>query len=318
MNKVIDFYQNQAKLVEKQTKNSLLIKAPAKVNLTLEILNKRTDGYHELMSIASVIDFYDIIKISFKKKEKANQASILFDSNIKNFDFLNHNNVVKAARQFLLNFAPPIYNYYRINIYLNKQIPVGSGLGGSSTDIVGVVYTFIQLFKIKINARQLMGFFNSLGSDLLIFYYSGMTVLSSRGDQAKRITGSGIRAPILLVLNYNKIYKTKDIFDSYKLKITKKPGQTLTLLKVLKNQPDWLEKIAKLLYNDLEKATRVEQGYLKTIKQNLLQQGALGTVMSGSGPSVMAIFKNNNKLKKAYKNLKVAWPDLTMVKLLKK
>ncbi|MBD3244884.1 MAG: hypothetical protein GF335_02730 [Candidatus Moranbacteria bacterium] len=292
----------------------IILKAPAKINLTLEVLKKRKDGYHQIRSVSSIIALFDEIKIQIKKNKPNNFSNPNLDALVKkNLEFRasgykiskkpqNQNNCFLAVALFLKKFAPQILKDYKIFLTLKKNIPIASGLGGSSTDMVSVVYGLIKLFDLKINQNDLRGFLNSLGSDLMIFYLGGVVSLKGKGDKAKQIKEKPINLPMLLVFNKfqwsaKQSYQKLDVKKLPQLRVDGS-AKMISLIKKSK-----VEEIANFLYNDLELSNNTDKAYLIKIKQYLKAAGSLGQLMSGSGPTVYAIFKNNRDLEKAYKNL---------------
>jgi 4-diphosphocytidyl-2-C-methyl-D-erythritol kinase len=255
--------------------------APAKVNLYLRILNKRSDGYHNLVSVFQTISLYDKIEI-----KKIPQDKIIFDCNIKSL--VNKDNLCyKVAHQLKkkYNIKSGIY------LKLTKNIPVGSGLGGASSDAFTTAKMLLTLWKIKISKQDFLNFCATIGKDVPFFYYKGCCIVKGAGEKILKITPWWKKKCLWLVLVYpNKILLTKDVykkFDEMKKKVSSPPK--LVTKNLLKKSC-----FKRIVYNDLYFPAEKIYPKLSFIKKEFLNCGTELVSMSGSGSTMFGIYYNRN------------------------
>ena len=152
------------------------IQCPAKINLTLKILNKRADGFHEIDSIMQTINLFDYLTIEV---EKSSKNEIFLSGNSSEIPY-NEKNLVYKACELFLDYAN--VGTYRINVYIEKNIPVAAGLAGGSTDAAGMLYGLNKIFGEPLTREELHKLCAKLGSDLNVCLDGGKLKTSGRGE----------------------------------------------------------------------------------------------------------------------------------------
>lgn len=176
-------------------------RAYAKVNLGLEVLNKRLDGYHEILTILQTIDLYDTVII-----EPASE--IAFTSNSTGLNS-SDNLVVQAAN--LLRSAAGVTN--GASIRLNKKIPISSGLGGGSSDAAATLKGLTQLWGLKLSIEDLLQIAAQIGSDVPFFLHGGTAIASGRGELIRLLPAAELKWMVLLNPPLNVINKTASMYS---------------------------------------------------------------------------------------------------------
>jgi 4-diphosphocytidyl-2-C-methyl-D-erythritol kinase len=256
--------------------------APAKVNLGLHVLSKRPDGFHEIETGILEIPLYDILEITKSGKFEFIQSGINVDAGVED-------NLCAKAYKLLKSH----YDISDVRIHLRKQIPIGAGLGGGSSDAVAVLKTLIQLFELEVAKDVLIDLSAHLGSDCPFFVDGGVQLASGRGEILKKINLD--KSPCFLVLINPGIHiSTKEAYSSISC------ASQLTSIEDILSQPisTWENK----LVNDFESSIFEKHPEIKDIKKELYELGAVYASMSGSGSSVFALFKEQVGLTSSLKN----------------
>lgn len=257
---------------------SIKIKTPAKINLTLEILNKREDGFHNIQSIMQTVSLYDFIEIS---AEEGNGIKLSGNSN--EIPYNNSNLCYKAAELFLKETK--IKSLLKINI--KKNIPVSAGLAGGSTNAAGVLYGLNELFNQPLSRESLHKLASKLGSDVNFCLEGGTKIAEGRGE-ILRETEDIPEINLVIVKPKNVAISAKEAYVTYaKLKNKPQSIKTQEILKDSKNK----ENIIKNLNNHLEEAVKVLYPEVTELKKYLIERGCLSSLMSGSGSSVFGIYE---------------------------
>jgi 4-diphosphocytidyl-2-C-methyl-D-erythritol kinase len=265
--------------------HSLHLESPAKVNLRLEILKKREDGYHELRTILQKINLHDLLHFSLQKKR-----GISLKTNHPNLP-VGKRNLVYQAVQLILKKS----DYQGgILIEIEKGIPIGAGLGGGSSNAATALKAMNQLLKINLSQKELMVMGLEIGADVPFFFSEGDAIASGIGERLKKIELPG--------LWYVLIYPNFEVSTSwaYRNFILTKRQFHISLHKLLRNPKE----ISNLLWNDLEQVVSREYPQIGVMKKMLYSAGALGAMMTGSGPTVFGVFSEEGGASKAYKKVK--------------
>ena len=253
-------------------KNSVKIKCPAKINLTLEIVNKRDDGFHNIKSIMQTINLYDYLTISL---EESNQNQIKLSGTNNEIPYDEKNLVYKAAKIYLQNAK---INNLAIDIHIDKNIPIAAGLAGGSTDAAGTIWGLNYLLE-KFNNTQMNELCAQLGSDLNVCLNGGCILATSRGEITKKLPD--IESDITLIKPKNLGISAGEAYKKYSLK-NNKPQNNMTekmLIAILDR-----DNIKPYLYNDLEYAIYDDYNQLQVIKNTYPQ-----SIMSGSGSTYFVL-----------------------------
>lgn len=247
------------------------IAAPAKINLTLEILNKREDGFHNINSVMQAISLYDYITI---KVEKSPNLIIELAGNSNKIPYNEKNLVHKATTKFL---EKTNINNKKIQIYIEKNIPVEAGLAGGSTDAAATFWGLNKLFDERLTTNQIEELCATLGSDLNFCLKGGTALCESRGEKITQI--SPLKSYISLIKPKNLGISAKEAYTKYS-QLQNKPVTNYTE-KIIEN----FDK--QYLYNSFEQVLIKDYKELKNIKTSLPN-----AIMSGSGPTCFVLEKN--------------------------
>jgi len=265
------------------------IDAPAKVNLFLQVLNKRPDGYHNINSLFQAVSLFD--RLHFKVAPNP-EVSVNIVNEV-NLPLGSDNLIVKAyhlmKREFGLRKG--------LSVILEKNIPISAGVGGGSADGAATILACNLLFNLNISYSQMAALAINVGSDVPFFFSGGQAIVSGRGD---------IVVDTNFPIDYKMVLANADIaastaagYAALKMDLTK-PKAHFKLPKC--GTVDKLVKSLRPLGNDFEKVQFGSYSELGRIKESLLMLGALLVRMSGSGPTIFGIFKETPKIKVA-KNL---------------
>lgn len=260
----------------------LIYRAPAKVNLFLEVLGKRSDNYHNLNTFFLKIDLWD--KLYFRLQEKG--IKICCDH--RHVPQNSNNLVYKAAR--LLQQQARVQKGVQIKI--EKKIPVAAGLGGGSSDAAITLVAVNKLWNLKLKRHTLLKLARQLGSDVPIFL-SPFTSAWARG-RGDRLRPLKLKKKYWLVLvNPQIAVSTKQIFKGVPRYLTNIRNDVKLLTNAL-NRAD-IETIGTQLFNRLEDITFRKYRGLAKIKKNMSALGVRAVLMSGSGSVIFGIVKNREE-----------------------
>jgi 4-diphosphocytidyl-2-C-methyl-D-erythritol kinase len=255
--------------------------APAKINLFLRVLGKRTDGYHDIVSLMQAITLYD--ELTFSPRP----SGIVIKCPNSDLPTSEDNLIVRAAKAV---FSYAGYSS-GIEITLMKNIPVAAGLGGGSSDAATTLLALNEICRLGLKKEELMKIGAKLGADVPFFLFGGSAFAGGIGDKLKAWKNP-LKLNIVLI-NPGFSLSTKLVYESLNLTLTKK--------RINYSIPRFSElgDIIREMQNDLENASLRMHPELTDIKQLLLRHGARSAMMSGSGPTVFGIFTDENSAKKA-------------------
>ena len=277
------------------------LKAPAKTNLTLEVLRKLPSGFHEIRTIMTKLpDLYDEISIKFDINEKA----IILKSNAKNMPIDETNICFKTAKAFFEKTKKS----GGIEIYVKKNIPIGAGLGGGSSDGAVVLKILNKHFHYPLSQKQLINLSSRIGKDIPFFFSEKNSALIEGAGEKINKTFTIPKLNILLI-NPGIHISTKWAYENLSPLLGKIKRQAWLSQKIMlaaKNKD--IKLISKYLYNDFEILVEKEYPLIKKLKNELLENDASGSLMSGSGSTVFGIFKSKKILLTAKKNLIKKYP----------
>ena len=253
----------------------MILFAPAKVNLGLRILAKRPDGYHEIESIMAEIPFCDILELTEAPIDSFEQTGLTFPPDGKL-------NLSQQAVALLRQHAV----FPKVHIHLRKQIPVGAGLGGGSSDASSTLLGLNQLFNLGFTLKQLESFAGQLGSDCAFFINGGLQLATGRGERLTPIETLGQQKWLVLC--------NPGIHVSTAMAYAKvQPNDSgPSLREILQNEG------ISGLKNDFELSVFEQFPAIQVLKNDLERAGASYTAMSGSGSSVFALFDQKPNLNK--------------------
>lgn len=264
--------------VRHRESNEVVIDAPAKVNLFLEVLNKRPDGYHNINSLFQAVSLFD--RLYFTPVPKAG-ISIHLESNIE-LPVGEDNLVAKAYRLMKERFALD----RGLVVKLEKRIPVSAGLGGGSSDGAAAILACNLLFNLELRSSQMAELSLALGSDLPFFFSSGQALVSGQGEVVEE-TSCPIDYSIVLVTP-EIVVSTAASYAALKRGLTS--SKSPFSLPCCQTVEDLVGSL-RLAGNDFEEVHLRSFPELGRIKDELLKRGALLARMTGSGPTMFGIFK---------------------------
>ena len=249
------------------------IKCPAKINLTLEIVNKREDGFHNIKSIMQLISLYDYLDIVVEKIDTNNVINLSGTSDEIPY---NEKNLVYRAVEMFMKEAD--IDGYKIDIFIEKNIPISAGLASGSTDAAGTIWGLNYIFKV-FNNEKINQLCAKLGSDLNVCLNGGCTLATSRGEVTEKLYCS--KSAVTLIKPKNLGISAAEAYKKYSLKkIKPQNNMTEKMLLSLKEHKD----IKPYLYNDLEYAVFEDYKELQEIK-NVYPD----SIMSGSGSTYFVL-----------------------------
>ncbi len=260
--------------------------AYAKINLILEVIGKRSDGYHELITLMCAIGLHDTVRLFFE----GNRITLSCSHPDIPADHTNLAHI--AARRF---FDAIGHEDGGVHIEIDKVIPTGAGLGGGSTDAAAVLTALNRHYGQPLSTDRLMTIAASIGADVPFFIFGKPAVATGIGDV---LTPYPNLPPFHLVLIYPAMaVSTAQVYKKLNLRLTKNkkiPKRNIFEL-------DWETGIQKQLHNDLEPAASTLCPDIDDAKRQLLANGAAGALMSGSGSSVYGLFTDPDSANQAYK-----------------
>ncbi|MGR3301602.1 MAG: 4-(cytidine 5'-diphospho)-2-C-methyl-D-erythritol kinase [Candidatus Scalindua sp.] len=261
--------------------NRISLKAPAKINLFLEILGKRDDGYHEIETVMQEIDLVD--NLQFEEILEG----VRLKCNDKNIPSGENNLVCKAANLILNECGIK----KGVLISLEKNIPVGAGLGGGSSDAAATLKALNLLWKIGLNDVALMEFAAKLGSDIPFFIKGKTSLCSGRGE---KITPIEVKSEMNYLIIFPHInISTTTIYRNLKIDLTKKIIDVSFFLNALEHHK--VAGISKLLFNRLEEVIFATYPDLLDVKMALGHFGFCGLSVSGSGSAFFGLCNDRHQ-----------------------
>lgn len=257
------------------------VNSSAKINIGLNVISKRPDGFHNLETV-----FYPLLlsdRLSFKKS-----TSLMFKTNSEEIEKLKSNLVVHTIKLL----EEELKDDFSVEVNLEKNIPIGAGLGGGSSNAAATLKALNKLFSLNLSYSKLSELALKLGSDVPYFLTPIPSLGVSRGEKLTKIDLS-FSYPILIV-NPGIQISTKWAFSKVIPKANKHP-----LKKFIENEKFEIEKMKSIIKNDFEKIVFKKFPLIKKIKVELYNYGAEFALMTGTGSTVYGIFKNLQKARKA-------------------
>ena len=272
------------------------VKAYAKINLMLDIVNRRNDGYHDLFMIMQSVGIYDIVTV-----EKCAKKGISITCSKEGIPLDEKNIAYKAAAEF---FKFNRIKNYSVCINIEKRIPHAAGLAGGSADGAAVLVALNELYKTELSRNQLCKIGVKIGADVPFCITGGTKLSQGIGEVLSDV--APLRRCFIVLAKPDFDVNTKSAFKQFDLYGKIHTPRKYEMLCAVQSRD--LVEIASLCENVFEQfievPTRVE------IKQAMRDCGALGVCMSGSGPTVYGIFDNEKSAKSAAENLKGLAKDI--------
>lgn len=276
------------------------LKARAKINLSLDVLGKRPDGYHDVQMIMQQIDLFDLVTL-----EEVIGSDITIVSQCPFIPQDSNNIAYKAAALIKDRF-----NIKKgLHITIDKNIPVAAGLAGGSTNAAAVLLGLNELWRLELTLDELMVLGAKLGADVPFCIMGGAAYAEGVGEILTPI--DGLKNVWLVVAKPAISISTAEVYKQLDLsKISERPNTELLLSAI--NSGD-INLLSKNMYNLLETVSEIRFPVIKEIKNKMLEYNAIGSMMSGSGPTVFGIFKGYERAKSAYENLSILYKQTYLV-----
>jgi 4-diphosphocytidyl-2-C-methyl-D-erythritol kinase len=262
------------------------VDARAKINLTLDVLYRRPDGYHEVEMIMQSIALKDHLTLELLPgraiEVSCSTPELLCDES---------NLAYKAAKLMIEEFSLDA----GVKITLNKNIPLAAGLAGGSADAAAVMIGMNELFGLKKSEEDLMMLGKTIGADIPFCIHGGTAVARGIGEKLTPLKPVPKIALLLVKPHYS--VSTKQVYSRLNVKDIKSRPDTAAMIRTILNED--VAAMAKGLCNVLEEVTFGLYPELSFIKEELRKNGALGSLMSGSGPTVYGIFETRSAAQRA-------------------
>lgn len=270
--------------------DTLAIPSPAKINLFLKVVGRRPDGYHEIITLLSRIGLFDTVVLTFDQPYISVECShprVPEDSS----------NLAYRAASFFLD-ALSIHDGVAISI--DKVIPVAAGLGGGSSNAAAVLMGLNQHYEFPFSNGELMEIALKVGADVPFFLFGHVAVARGIGNDLEVYEDL---PPLFVVLVCPRFeVHTAWVYKNLNLRLTNCDRN----FKIKSLKQDF-SRVKDFLFNDLEQVTIGKFPEIKTIKKALLDLGAEAVLMSGSGPSVFGLFKDDRQATKAIHGIRHLW-----------
>lgn len=271
--------------------DDISLKALAKINLGLDVVRRREDGYHEVRMIMQTIHLYDRLKIT-----KMKTPGIEIHSNLP-FLPVNENNLVYKAGKLLMDEFGILEG---VRVDLLKRIPVAAGMAGGSSDAAAMLYGMNQLFGLKLSRQALMERGVTIGADVPYCLMRGTALAEGIGEKLKQLPPM-VKCPVLIAKPQISV-STKFVYQNLKLDEHTVHPDIDRLIQDIRNKD--LQAAARDMGNVLETVTIPNYPVIAQIKEQMMHSGAVNSMMSGSGPTVFGLFENEKQAKKAYDDMK--------------
>ncbi len=280
----------------------LLVKAPAKINLSLDVLYKRPDGYHEVEMIMTTIDLADRVELTLLEEDKIN--------------IISHNRFVPDDQRNLAYQAARILKErYQIKkgvtIAIEKVIPVAAGLAGGSSDAAATLRGLNKLWGLGLSLDELAEIGSEIGSDVSFCVYGGTALAKGRGEIITELP-----APptcwVILAKPFIGV-STAEVYRRLDLKKVKHPNIN-EMIKGIRNHD--YDTVRRNLGNVLEEVTLNLHPEVALIKEQMKRFGADAVLMSGSGPTVFGIVHHDSRMHRIYNGLRGFCDQVFAVRLL--
>lgn len=270
--------------------DEITLKALAKINLGLDVVCRRKDGYHEVRMVMQTIHLYDRLKIT-----KTKEPGISIRTNL---DFLpvNENNLVYKAGKLLMDEFGITEG---VSVELEKRIPVAAGMAGGSTDAAAMMYGLNQMFRLRLSRKELMQRGTAIGADVPYCILRGTALAEGIGEKLTPLPPM-VKCPVLIAKPPVSV-STKFVYQNLKLEEKTLHPDIDALVSDIRDKD--LECICRDMGNILETVTIPNYPVIDQIKRRMMESGAAISMMSGSGPTVFGLFRDEETAKQAKREM---------------
>lgn len=281
----------------------LTVKAPAKINLSLDVVGKRPDGYHDISTVMQTVDVCDLVTL-----EDNDSGEVTLSCNYEGVPCDDSNICAKAAYRF--------FDYIRsevkgVHIDIDKTIPTQAGLAGGSSDGAAVILGLNRLFDAGLTLDEMCAIGARVGADVPFCLAGGTKHCTGTGTEMKKLPAFHcsdivICKPDAVSVSTAEAYGKVDALAPH-------PCYTDEMIKALYSRDMFM--ISTTIFNDFELALQIPE--VNTIKKIMLDHKARGAGMSGSGSAVFAVFTSSRRAKKCYEALREQYPETFLCKPVK-
>jgi 4-diphosphocytidyl-2-C-methyl-D-erythritol kinase len=261
---------------------ALTLRSPAKVNLSLKVLSRRTDGYHNILSLVSPVSVFDLLHFWGRDDGRVvvtDDRALLPDG--------DGNTVVRAAKAMKETFGVD----RGVDIFVEKRIPIGAGLGGPSSNAATAMKGLADLWGLTADREKLSAIGARIGADVPLFIHGGPCVIEGIGE---RVTPAFLPSLWYVIVYPRIVLKTAEVYGRLNFVLTKGENEVRLARKL-----ETIQDVARVLENDLEKVGIALCPAIGSIKEELIKAGAVGALMSGSGSSAFGLFEGREEAERA-------------------
>ncbi|RCX16080.1 4-diphosphocytidyl-2-C-methyl-D-erythritol kinase [Anaerobacterium chartisolvens] len=270
--------------------NSIELEARAKINLSLDVTGRRDDGYHTVKMIMQTVALHDRVMLETAREGIEIQCNCRWVPS-------NESNIAYKAAKLLMETAGVKTG---VKIVIDKRIPVAAGLAGGSSDAAAVLKGLNTLLELGLSTNELIRVAKQIGADVPYCILGGTMLAEGIGEI---LTALSPLKGVAVVLVKPKIgVSTAWVYSNLDLKNISRHPDTDLLISAIKNRD--LSTLCKNTQNVLETVTIPKYGVIQRIKDTLMELGAIGSMMSGSGPTVFGVFKNAGTAERAYRHVR--------------
>ncbi len=280
-------------------------KTYGKINLFLDILRKRNDGYHDIETVIQRIDLFDKIDLHVEKNFNGVEINISCDK--PSLVPVDERNLCYIACKWFMNR----YNLKgRISIFINKNIPVEAGLGGGTSNGAGVIKALNLIYNLGVDLTELYSDIVSLGADFPYFLTGGTALCGGIGEKVRKLVPFSNKSIVIIKPSFG--FSTREVYESLDFScLTFKYNKSKILDSI---ECEDFYGVCKNMFNALEKSKVRGMEDLAKIKLGLIKMGAINSLMSGSGSAVYGIFDNFSKAKECYRRFENDFEEVFIVK----
>lgn len=276
------------------------VKCPAKINLSLDVVGKREDGYHLLKMIMQTVSLYDEVTI-----DRVEEGISVYCDNI-NVPCDESNSAIKAAKLMFDRYSLK----GGINIFIDKNIPIAAGLAGGSADAAGVIKGIDKLFALKLSEEEMKEIALKIGADVPYCIVGGTMLAEGIGEVLTSIKPfNGVYS---VIAKPNIDVSTAEVYKSLKIEEITRHCDMEKVIKLIENEE--IEGFSSEFLNVLELVTIKDHPIINEIKAIMLHCNAYVSLMSGSGPSVFGLFKTEEEAIACSEKLKTFLNEVYVVK----
>ena len=270
--------------------SAITVRAPAKTNLILRVLDRRADGFHNLWSVMQTVGLEDDITIRLNRDHE----DLRLHCDVASLSTDQTNLVIRAAAAVLRRCERTL----GMDIALTKRIPMGAGLGGGSSDAAATIIGLNRLLNLGWSAMEMAQVGQALGSDVPFFFFAPSAVVTGRGEHVSPVRLKGSRWIVLVNPGFS--VETKWAYQELSSSRTHVPALSDQQAALDREHEMSWEQIMQAAENDFETPVFAAHPDLRAIKRDLLTQGAEVALLSGSGATVFGVFRDEARAKHAH------------------